>query len=334
MGLEEEVRFCYQDNISVESNKFVQMLLLDVCFLLHSLYATNEIVEMPVSKDLQLHKGIGALNIETEKSDILIEISADQVKQGNADASQCQSTQTDTFHDLMQGRPQGNLDPIGMMYTSCITRDIFLLENQIPFFVLKRVYEILAYKKLVSTPLTETIAKHIEGILRKYTTAIGESDRPKDFQHLLHLCHLYFKPSQNIAQHHEYQVQSHYFYRLLGKFVRYFNYSNQCEDVSLVFNCQHIHSQRGNHMKCWRRAVQYHEAGVQFKKREHSMDDPHSLLDVVFDEGLLEVPRLIIDDKTCSLLRNFIAFEQACPKFGNDITAYVAFMSQLISTPS
>jgi hypothetical protein len=83
----------------------------------------------------------------------------------------------------------------------------------------------------------------------------------------------------------------------------------------------------------WRRAEQYHDAGVEFKDREFVEDSPHSLLDIEFRDGVLHIPCLPIDDKSATLFRNLLAFEQSCPALGNDIAAYIYFLSQLVSVP-
>jgi hypothetical protein len=83
----------------------------------------------------------------------------------------------------------------------------------------------------------------------------------------------------------------------------------------------------------WRRAVQYVEAGVHFMKREFHHLDPHSLLDIKFSNGVLVIPRLFVDEYTEFLFRNLIAFEQTCPQFGDDFTAYIVFLSQLVCMP-
>uniref|UniRef100_A0A0D9WAB4 Uncharacterized protein n=1 Tax=Leersia perrieri TaxID=77586 RepID=A0A0D9WAB4_9ORYZ len=118
---------------------------------------------------------------------------------------------------------------------------------------------------------------------------------------------------------------------------KYLRYSSSSED-----NQQQRHMLPIQQMDCfqaehlpnrWRQAVQYHEAGVTLKKREYDRKNRHSLLDVKFSNGEIEIPFLPIDENTESLLRNLIAREQTDLRFGNDITAYICFMSQLISTP-
>ena len=48
----------------------------------------------------------------------------------------------------------------------------------------------------------------------------------------------------------------------------------------------------------WRGAVQYVEAGVKFQKREFNCDDPHSLLDIKFKHGVMEIPCNFVDEYT------------------------------------
>ncbi|XBJ05356.1 hypothetical protein VPH35_024157 [Triticum aestivum] len=61
--------------------------------------------------------------------------------------------------------------------------------------------------------------------------------------------------------------------------------------------------------------------------------DPHSLLDIKFSNGSIEIPSLVVDEYSGSLFRNIIAFEQTCPQFGDDFTAYIVFLSQIICMP-
>ncbi|KAJ6794783.1 putative UPF0481 protein [Iris pallida] len=54
--------------------------------------------------------------------------------------------------------------------------------------------------------------------------------------------------------------------------------------------------------------------------------------DIKFQDGVLRIPRLLIHDGTKSLLLNLIAFEQCHVDCGNDITSYVVFMDNLINS--
>lgn len=337
MEIEEHVRSCYQGNMNMESDKFIQILLLDGCFLLYSLYGIDEIGEFP-SQGYQENENNGEEVLFHENTRSTINMSSKH-KGLYALAVESDQGKTDVGHHHIRGpgitsnsKHSGSQDSSkGKWYSSFIARDILLLENQIPFFVLKLIYEIVAYKKNVNTPLSETLAKFVEIIVESYPKSISSSEIPKDFHHLLHLCHIYMKPSQNFPPHREYHIKSHYMQSLVNNCGKH---SNEHKDTGLLFNhTSSVHLKDDKQLNRWRRAVQYHEAGVQFKRREHSKHAPHSLLDVSFDRGVLQIPCLPIDDNTGSLFRNLIAFEQACPNFGNDFTAYVSFISHLISTP-
>uniref|UniRef100_J3MWB7 Uncharacterized protein n=1 Tax=Oryza brachyantha TaxID=4533 RepID=J3MWB7_ORYBR len=83
----------------------------------------------------------------------------------------------------------------------------------------------------------------------------------------------------------------------------------------------------------WHRAVQYHVAGVGLKRRifdggvEH-----HTLLDVEYCGGPLEIPVLHVYDNTGGMFRNLTAMEQASVGAGHYATAYCAFLSRLMCT--
>ncbi|KAK2657535.1 hypothetical protein Ddye_010587 [Dipteronia dyeriana] len=70
------------------------------------------------------------------------------------------------------------------------------------------------------------------------------------------------------------------------------------------------------------------EAGIKFRKRETDR-----FWDIKFENGILRIPRLFIDDGTKSLFLNLIAFEQSHLDCSNDITSYVIFMDNLINSP-
>ncbi|CAK9144930.1 unnamed protein product [Ilex paraguariensis] len=71
------------------------------------------------------------------------------------------------------------------------------------------------------------------------------------------------------------------------------------------------------------------EAGIKFKKTECS-----SLLDVKFENGIMEIPPLRVDDDTEWLFRNLIAYEQYSGETGNTyMTDYMTFMDCLLNSP-
>ncbi|CAL4980904.1 unnamed protein product [Urochloa decumbens] len=76
-----------------------------------------------------------------------------------------------------------------------------------------------------------------------------------------------------------------------------------------------------------RSAVELYEAGIRFKK-SHSV----SLHDIRFRHGVLTMPAVTVDDSTEYMFLNMMAFERLHVGAGNDVTAYVFFMDNIIDS--
>ena len=127
----------------------------------------------------------------------------------------------------------------------------------------------------------------VEVILRQFPKGTGESNRPKDFHHLLHLCHMYLKPTHKFVEINQPQLKISFFNHLVHLGQRYFNLGPEKEEneqqqlLTHSINCFQD-KQLPNYC---RQAVQYHETGVQLKTREYSFNDRHSLLDITFSRS-------------------------------------------------
>ncbi|OAY74071.1 UPF0481 protein [Ananas comosus] len=282
--LEEPARKCYSEEIKMDSKQFLQMLLLDGCFILVYLYGL-----------------VGFLGPVTEVRAMIADHQKVMKETGENDVAELEH-EMGTQHEV-----QNTSDQIGPLYNSCFTHDLLLLENQIPFFVVQRIYDLLSSSSMVTPSLTNNITKQMEVMLR---------------------------PSQKTEEDHRYQERATPLEYLLYFGRKYLKLGNKLDknvensSVNRQSDLLLVGQQR------WRRAVQYHEAGVEFKIKEFDEHNPHSLLDIEYSNGVVGIPCLPIDENTVCVFRNLIAFEQTCPRFGNDITAYIFFMSQLISTPN
>uniref|UniRef100_A0A0D9WDP2 Uncharacterized protein n=1 Tax=Leersia perrieri TaxID=77586 RepID=A0A0D9WDP2_9ORYZ len=277
-----ETRGSYGEDTEMDSKEFLQMLLLDSCFILVYL------------------GGMRGL---------------------------CRDKHTQEVSDDGPGIQEDG-DTVEW-YNSSAVYDLLLLENQIPFFIVRAIYQLFSRDTVATTPLlTSDISEFMEGILYHFPKVITEANRPGDFYHLLHLCHMYLKPGQKLdEQHHGHAGKSHcfdYIYYFGKKVFCFGREQNMYHELNKLYSPQLVNR--------WRRAVNYHEAGIEFRKREFDEEDPHSLLDIKFRKGVMEIPCLLIDDKSSLLFRNLVALEQTCPQVGEDITAYIVLMSQLIST--
>ncbi|VAI49373.1 unnamed protein product [Triticum turgidum subsp. durum] len=72
-------------------------------------------------------------------------------------------------------------------------------------------------------------------------------------------------------------------------------------------------------------ALEIHEAGIKFKKRERG-----NLQDIRFEHGVLSMPVIEVVDNTESLYLNLMAFERLHFGVGYLVTAYVIFIDNII----
>lgn len=176
-----------------------------------------------------------------------------------------------------------------------VVHDLMMLENQIPFFVVQKVYALLHGGDAVSG----AIAKLAWGTIRNVMSGVpaASSNPPPEIHHLVHLCHVYLKPS-NLADAE----------------------SSQCAS--------------GNYGR-FRRATEYYEAGVTFR-RLHDKENPlldvsfsNGVLRMAahrVDEKTNYILRNVLVYE-----QRYIG--AATDRHTGYVTAFVVFMSQLLGSP-
>lgn len=322
--LAREARNCYSEDVYMTDEEFLQMLILDGCFILVALGGTQTLLahlQQAESERFALEKIVVENANASTNNDI----------QNTASNSACEGNQS--------GRKGANEDSesddqSGLWFMRFLYHDLFLLENQIPFFIVKKLYELASGNAIFSPSLTDSLNRYVRHALSFYPKAIQEANGPENFQHLLHLCHMYLRPNPKVDNSHHYQVRPQYLCKFFSFGWRYFRIGQRSEGNEQIQPVgQEGFPSPGHELNRWRRVAQYKEAGIKFKKREYDNLDPHSLLDIKFGNGSIEIPCLVVDEYSGSFFRNLIAFEQTCPQFGDDFTAYIVFMSQIISMP-
>ncbi|XP_052290152.1 UPF0481 protein At3g47200-like isoform X2 [Citrus sinensis] len=181
-----------------------------------------------------------------------------------------------------------------------IARDMILLENQLPFFVL---WKLFIMTEMPNDPRNESflvmILRFFKGILPGNGFPRDAIDRVNDYpineiKHLVHLIHdIWLLSPAGIGAYGKHRTQYSYW-----SFIR--------------------------------SATEYREAGIQFGESENFRD---SLLDIKFKNGVMEIPYLEIDDATETIFQNLIAYEiwsqDTNPKHVID---YVRFLHCLINS--
>ncbi|KAM0918588.1 hypothetical protein ACQ4PT_008743 [Festuca glaucescens] len=243
-----------------------------------------------------------------------------------------------------------------------VARDtVFLLENQIPFFVLDRIHQRVTQG---ARPLIEIMEPYVQKLLHDSMYVSPHAPAPTILQeppsHLLHLVHSYFVPAPAPSPSPSQLLQPGGGHPLWHQATRIFNRRRRPNDAVHAHTSSPVHSyfepapspsqllQLGGvhplwhrrppndaHTSSlrtgrWRRATEYCKYGnVRFKCRGFAGDERWTVLDVRLEGGTLWIPRLRVDSMTWTVLRNLMALEEHTSR--RPVTAYCVFMSQVAS---
>ncbi|AES74687.1 hypothetical protein MtrunA17_Chr6g0452561 [Medicago truncatula] len=185
-----------------------------------------------------------------------------------------------------------NILSIPWLYVG-IRSDLMLLENQLPYFVIEKIYSLSLSSTNASVPNT-----NIPSFLKLTTDYFDYYNKSKlDFD------------KGDISIRH------------FTDLIRIFHLQHPIENRPSRdnINKQIIHLPS---------ATELLEAGVRFKVNTESK----CLLDLRFSGGVLEIPQLIAHDGTEIMFRNMVALEQCRYPYESYITDYVAVLDYLINT--
>ncbi|KAL1204379.1 hypothetical protein V5N11_034634 [Cardamine amara subsp. amara] len=200
-------------------------------------------------------------------------------------------------------------DPVfairGSMHS--IQRDMVMLENQLPLFILNRLLELQVDTQNQTRSVAQLAVRFFQPLMPAAETLVENSltrgipiDSSADLGELH--CLDVFRRSLLLPK-----VEPR-----LSKKTWY--WGSRVADKRLQ---QMIPS-----------VTELRDAGFQFRIRKTDR-----FWDIKFNNGYLEIPSLHIHDGTKSLFLNLIAFEQCHIDSSNDITSYIIFMDNLIDSP-
>ncbi|KAJ3709181.1 hypothetical protein LUZ61_012886 [Rhynchospora tenuis] len=255
-ALEAVARQCYSETLSLGRDEFVQMLILDGCFILEF---------------IRKHYG----NVP------------------------------DSFFDIERNK-------------ATILNDILLVENQIPFFILHELFNI-ATNSASCSEISCKFRDLIFGLLPPQILWRQPQISCKKIHHLLHFYYLCMVPHPGSMRPAN----------------RSFSYKTSSGDKVTLSGIEQSNLTKGKNYNTERdkplgipSVNELHEAGVKFKRKRK----PRHLLDITFENGVMEIPALYIDDLNCVLLANILAFEQTAYGPGEIISHFVSFYDNLIDT--
>ncbi|XP_057533513.1 UPF0481 protein At3g47200-like [Amaranthus tricolor] len=220
-------------------------------------------------------------------------------------------------------------DQMRVLMRSQTDRDLFLLENQMPYFILESLYDV-SFGMILQVSFIE-LTRYYIGSRGRWTlpgcktvnsqVAVDEIAEETCIDHLLDfLCRCLqlqtleqrqrrlLKPKKNNNKVTEtIKKAAHYVSTTLIPLNRRPSVQNQ-----QIFPSS---------------AKQLSDAGIQFKASKSI-----NQLDIGYADGVLEIPKIDLDDNTESAIRNIIYFEQC--RYYNDscFIDYVYFLDGLINT--
>ncbi|XP_021758173.1 UPF0481 protein At3g47200-like isoform X2 [Chenopodium quinoa] len=230
---EDEARSYYEEKLSLSSNEFIEMMIIDAAFIIYFF--------MSRSRKFQTQ------NIASNEK---------------------------------------------ITWIMKVKQDIFVEDNQLPFFVLNKLYSITFGEAHRETSFEDLTCYYISNnsVFGNTNLAIGKENVVRNtsgVKHLLDFLRIWHLPSKPL------------------------------DGTSTTESTLPPPS-----------AEKLEVAGVKFKAGEGK-----HLLDIKFSDGVLEIPRLTMEDRTEGFLRNIIFFEQ-CHHFNNEsyFADYVSFIDALINT--
>jgi len=296
-----------------------RVLLLDGCYLIAQ-YAD-------VMKTLQQHKnahasrssqGQGQGQGQGGPSKKLRQISAEFLCSGicgsGSGSSSEQQKEEEEEHTRAGSDEQVN--------DALMVRDTwFILENQIPFFVLEQIF-----KRVIGCAAAEVIVR------RNFT------NRAHDQLNIQRMCISRNHPAASKLLDETPQTTTYHLLHLLHKLLKPHNKpesESQHKSRSKMRNGDRRAAERQ-----WHRATDYSMyANVDFKGRDIIEDNNHSaaadvlsVLDVRIEGRNVVIPCLRVDGDTWTILLNLMALEGQHPWLGTYVTAYCLFMSQIACT--
>ncbi|GKV07944.1 hypothetical protein SLEP1_g19640 [Rubroshorea leprosula] len=234
---EKEARECYAEEIDMSEEEFVEMLVLDGCFIIE-----------------------------------LLRKNAEEEKDGD--------------------------DPIFSM--SCMIQflyqDLILLENQIPWFVLERLFSSTGGPSQSKSLVIELVLKFFGNIFSSEQLLVDDNIfTNQDIKHILDLLRSSLVLQLPLPE---------------------------CE-IKLEKQSQQV-------QKGWQpfpSATTIKESGIKFMKVKST-----TILDVKFVNGTLKMPSILIQETIEPVFRNLISYEQCYPNCQPRITSYAILLDNLINT--
>nr|XP_009759601.1 PREDICTED: UPF0481 protein At3g47200-like [Nicotiana sylvestris]XP_009759602.1 PREDICTED: UPF0481 protein At3g47200-like [Nicotiana sylvestris] len=209
-----------------------------------------------------------------------------------------------------------------------VCRDMVLLENQLPFFVLTMLYD--TTKQPTEQSFLNMARRALLDIFPKVTfkpTSEIDDFNAEGIDHLLDAVHMFCRPSHDQKTRESKNASSRgnecCKISFCGNILQ-LTRSKEIPNVLDLWDCYHIPS-----------VTELYDAGVSFKKIgtvDEDYKDKTTLFDIKFKKGIMKIPCFTIEDTMETFMRNLIAYEQHCSDVYPYFSNYAHIMTQLIGS--
>uniref|UniRef100_A0A804IJX5 Uncharacterized protein n=1 Tax=Musa acuminata subsp. malaccensis TaxID=214687 RepID=A0A804IJX5_MUSAM len=299
---EDKARMAYSEKVDMTSDEFVQMMLLDCCFVIEIIHSNVEKQEEEKTVDKQIRCTRSWFRTARPMHSVV----ASTARPMHSLAARQMTMSEKQLRTDGKGTEAVHNPITSTQYTlPVVVRDMLMLENQLPFLLLQTLFK-SAFPESAD-PLENWTLKFVSNFVK------SKIENPpnigiKKIHHILHLWHYYIDPYKKRDGGKPSTSLCHKPNRN--------NLRRSREDYHTTSLLKWIPS-----------ATQLMEAGVHFKKKEAT-----NFLDITFQNGEMGIPLLQVDDDTETFLRNLIAFEQCSKNVSLHVTAYAALMDCIINT--
>ncbi|XWS62362.1 hypothetical protein CRYUN_Cryun06bG0004300 [Craigia yunnanensis] len=201
-----------------------------------------------------------------------------------------------------------------------LRRDLIMVENQIPLFVLQKLFELTRRSEESTTSLEDLALCFFSPLMQRESSWSVNTRGIKKRQHFLDLFRLsilprYLSQSEETGKTTDCSKAAKHTAEEGIKISKTSNSSNAARNIA------------EERIDMMRSMTELMEAGVVIEK---AVNCPP--LDVRSEERWLKIPPLYIDDYKGTLFRNMVAYEQCHPECKSNVTSYLFFFDGLINS--
>ncbi|KAJ4776937.1 hypothetical protein LUZ62_061194 [Rhynchospora pubera] len=215
-----------------------------------------------------------------------------------------------------------------------IRNDLLLLENQIPFFIVQKLFSLISSDPAPSEE--NNPRKTLVTMLLEYLSEGKKTEHPfiwVEIKHILHLYHFCYVPSlsANELSTKSFNIKEYLnpikLLFVLLPFLRKLSFRRKQISTDERAGRRKPNSINERAPRTIQSATELQEAGITFK-----IKISENFLDIKFQNGILEIPFVSIEDTRRSRLLNLVYFEQCNANLRINLTSYACFMGSLFKT--